>query len=253
MESTLDICQTMVHEPSNQEAFLWQNLLRLNSRENFTMWQAGAMSAKRSYQQKRITTNSKATSRKPRKNTATIFTAKFWLKDNVYKSDWVFYGEALKRRYEAEEMSKVILEHFGISVNELVTRKGDRRVLLINLLKNHTAIYSGFWKKIIHMNRDMNRDGVNFSFFGYDGEVLYQRSARRIRMWRAVSFLWFTPKWFVNPLFHKKYLAFLKTFSNSRGKLACRCALSTAFAGCETRSVLDNFMPNRYVYTAYST
>ena len=83
----------------------------------------------------------------------------------------------------------MISKHFGISVNELVTRKGDRRVLLINFLENHTAIYPDFWKKIIHMNGDMNRDGVNFSFFGYDGEDMYQRSVRRIRMWRAVSFL----------------------------------------------------------------
>ena len=62
------------------------------------------------------------------------------LKDNVYRREEVSHRKVLQSRYEAEEIVELMSEHFGISVEELIGRKGDRRSLLIHLLKNQTAM-----------------------------------------------------------------------------------------------------------------
>lgn len=62
------------------------------------------------------------------------------LKDNVIRREEVSHRKALQTRYEAEDIVELISEHFGIRVEELLGRKGDRRSLLIHLLKNQTAM-----------------------------------------------------------------------------------------------------------------
>lgn len=62
------------------------------------------------------------------------------LKDDVYRREEVSHRKALRAPYEAEEIVELTSEHFGVSLEELLGRKGDGRSLLIHLLKNHTAM-----------------------------------------------------------------------------------------------------------------
>jgi putative transposase len=62
------------------------------------------------------------------------------LEDGVVQREEVSHRKALRTPYEAEEILSVVSELFGTSSAALLERKGDRRDLIIHLLKNKTGM-----------------------------------------------------------------------------------------------------------------
>ena len=62
------------------------------------------------------------------------------LKDDVVEREEVSYRKALRMPYEAEEILRMVSEHFGVSSAALSEQKGDGRNLLIHLLKTKTGM-----------------------------------------------------------------------------------------------------------------
>ena len=62
------------------------------------------------------------------------------LKDNVYSREEISYRNALKTRYEAEEILDLVAAHLGLSTGDILKRKGGWRDLFIHLLKIQTGM-----------------------------------------------------------------------------------------------------------------
>ncbi len=62
------------------------------------------------------------------------------LKGEVLTREEISHRRALRGRYGPQEILELVCEHFGMELEELIRNKGERRGLLVHLLKRKTAM-----------------------------------------------------------------------------------------------------------------